>query len=324
MSSVNKLNVRCFIANVFFFRLLFVPLMLLFVVKTTRSHICFSLLYNVDHANVSLNHKVISTFNGAACICVLTVDKLTKTDGDHISWHCQWLLIHHIFYFSYHEYMGLTNWVHIFCVSEYPGQIQPWCTPAHQCRESVSESPTWWVFVFFFNTWDEIYSTGFWTIIFKDHLSNFCIDFLTLPSRTCNSEVVSWKRMFHVRVEFCFGVMSHDTVWVITNVLKERAVCFLSKDGSRFLATLVASYQTTRCHSHNTSVWALANFPTCCLEIIVAETDSFSDIYLARLFVANRVVSFRICRVGWCGDADKNKSGTGRILVNITEGMRHF
>jgi len=39
--------------------------------------------------------------------------------------------------------MGLTNWVNIFCVTEYPGQIQPWCTPAHQCGEGVSESPTW-------------------------------------------------------------------------------------------------------------------------------------------------------------------------------------
>lgn len=149
MRSISKLNVRCFIANVFFFRLLFVPLMLLFVVKTARNHIYCSLLYNVDHAKVHLNHKVTSTFNGAAWICVLTVEKLTKADGDYIFWHCQWLLIRQIFYFSYHEYMGLTNWVNIFCVTEHPGQIQPWCTPAHQRRESVSESSTWWVFLLF-------------------------------------------------------------------------------------------------------------------------------------------------------------------------------
>jgi hypothetical protein len=79
---------------------------------------------------------------------LLTVDNLTKTDGDYIFWHCQWLLIHQIFYFSYHEYKGIKNWVNIFSVTEYPGQIQPWRTPAHQCRESVSESPTWWVYVF--------------------------------------------------------------------------------------------------------------------------------------------------------------------------------
>jgi len=44
----------------------------------------FSLLYNVNHAKVPLDHKVTLTFNGAAYICISTVDKLIMTDGDYI------------------------------------------------------------------------------------------------------------------------------------------------------------------------------------------------------------------------------------------------
>lgn len=66
-------------------------------------------------------------------------------------------------------------------------------------------------FFCFYNTWDEIYSTGFWTMIFKDNLFNFCIVYFTLHSRTCNSEMVFWKRMFHVREEFFFSVLCHMT-----------------------------------------------------------------------------------------------------------------
>jgi hypothetical protein len=39
--------------------------------------------------------------------------------------------------------------------------------------------------------------------------------------------------------------------------------------------------------------------------------------------MANCVI-FRMCQVGWCGGASKNKSGTEKMLVNITEGMRYF
>jgi len=66
MRSISKLNVRCFIADVFFFRLLFVPLMLLFIVNTANSHIYCSLLYIFDRAKGALDHKVTSIFSGAA------------------------------------------------------------------------------------------------------------------------------------------------------------------------------------------------------------------------------------------------------------------
>jgi hypothetical protein len=83
MRSISRLNVQCFIVKILFFRILFVPLMLLFIVKNTRNHICYSLLYNARHAEGPLDHKVTSTFNGTAYICVsiVTVDKLTKTNG---------------------------------------------------------------------------------------------------------------------------------------------------------------------------------------------------------------------------------------------------
>jgi len=67
---ISKHNVRCFVADVFFFHLLFVPLMLLFIVKTTRNHIYCSLLYIADRAKGPLDHKVTSIFNGAAYICL--------------------------------------------------------------------------------------------------------------------------------------------------------------------------------------------------------------------------------------------------------------